>query len=128
MLCTRAKTANKIVKRRLSLRHSQRAVARVLGCTQSYIYQVEKASCSLSAEKAALLEKFFKVKAGSYTLKVKRGRPPQSVVHRRILKELQKYGGLPVAGELIETVPAYRRPQLGDPRKNPYWPMAIHLN
>ena len=76
MLSPLTRIARAVVRKRNSLRLSQRQVARLVGCSQSYLAQVETGRRPISRRMAERLESAFKVKAGTYTrAEFRRGRP-----------------------------------------------------
>ena len=76
MLSPLTRIARAVVRKRNSLRLSQRQVARLVGCSQSYLAQVETGRRPISRRVAERLESAFKVKAGTYTrAEFRRGRP-----------------------------------------------------
>lgn len=119
--------AKKIRRRRIQLRVGQRELARRLGCSQAYLYQVERGVRPLSAQFAGSLEMILKVKPGLFSLKVRRGRPPLSEEARRILRELRRAEGASRTVAPDGRKPRFPRSDWGRPGENPFWPMAIHL-
>ena len=79
MLSPFTRVARAINRRRQFLKLSQRQVAVEVGCSQSYLAQVETGQRPISRRFAEKLESFFEVKPGSYTDNVifRRGRPPK---------------------------------------------------
>ena len=127
MLSPRIRLAKKIRRRRLALGLSQREVARRLGCSQAYLYQVEQGLRPLSPPRAEALEGILGAARRAYTWEVKRGRPPLCEGARRVLRQLARARGGARKGAPEERVPRFPRSDRGRAGHNPLWPMALHL-
>jgi transcriptional regulator with XRE-family HTH domain len=129
MLSPYAKVAKKVIAGRRRLGLSQRRLGWKLGCGQAYISQVETGRRPLAPGMAPKLEKLFRLKPGSLTLKdVRRGRPRHSEEARRVLRVVaSRYRPRTRATAPATTAPRHPRPHQRDGLTNPLWPMAIHL-
>src|ERR1017187_8771454 len=129
MLPPLIRIARLIRKRRQLLRFSQRRVAGAVGCSQSYLAQVETGRRPVSRQFAERLECLFQVKPGSYTNGVtfRRGRPKLARETQRALREIRRARG--TARRCLSHVGAPRcpRPDRAGGLENPLWPIAIHL-
>lgn len=115
-------------KKRMKLKLSQRAVARKVGCSQSYIAQVETGRRPLSRSLAERLEALFGAERGSYTRATfLRGRPPLSAQSREALRLIRQAAGgeTPVHPPIGE--PRHPRPDRVSGLRDALDPMAQHL-
>ena len=122
--------AHKIRRRRVQMKLSQRAVAKSVGCVQSYVAQVEGGRCPCSRRVAEKLELLFKVKRGTFTrFEFPRGRPRLQNSAKQILGQIRCAVKSQPDTDLapIGRAPAYPRSNLVKPVENPFWPMGIHL-
>ena len=128
MLPPLIRVARAILKRRQTLKLSQRRVAAALGCSQPYLAQVETGRRPVSRKIAERLESVFKVKPGSYTnVTFRRGRPALSPSARRALREIRRAQGAAPRAMPLLGVPQHARPDRVSGLDNPLWPIAIHL-
>ena len=121
--------ARKIRSRRMQRKLSQRAVAKVVGCSQSYIAHIECGRRPCSRAVAERLETLLGARRGSLTrFDFPRGRPPMNAATKHILQELRKAAS-PAERELPPMIrpPAFPRHDLVKPVEDAFWPMAIHL-
>ena len=114
-------------KRRLSLGMSRRELARRVGCSYAYLYQVESGLRPLSPQMAVKTEGALQVRPGSLALEVRRGRPPLAEGTRRVLKALRSAQGPRPDAPAARRLPRHPRPDWGKRNENPFWPMAMHL-
>ena len=122
--------ARKIQQQRLKRKLTQRAVAREVGCAQSYIAHIECGRRPCSKPIAARLEGVLRVKKGAFSgFDFPRGRPPLTEAARATWKEVRE--AVAVRSEAdrdpLEGGPRFPRPDRVSPRENPFWPMAVHL-
>jgi len=118
--------ARKMQQRRRSMGFSLRRLAALVGCAHTYLHQVELGVRPLSQAKAVLIEGVLRFKSGSLRLDTRRGRPTISSEGRILLRELRRFGGLPVDGRNFGK-PRHARPERARGLQNPFWPMAVHL-
>lgn len=120
--------ARAIVRKRVAMKLSQHKVARAIGCSQSYLSQVETGVRTVSKAVAARLEIALKAKAGSFrNAEFRRGRPPTSVETRRILRDIEHAIGsprrpMPDLGEA-----RHPRPDRVNNLDNPFFKIGIAL-
>ena len=126
MIAARISVARRMGKRRTVLGISRRELARRVGCSYAYLYQVESGLRPLSPELAPQVEDVLRVRPGSLRLEVRRGRPPLSAATRRVLKVVRGARGLRPGG-VSGRVPLHPRSDWGRRQENPFWPMAVHL-
>ena len=128
MLPPMFRIARAILKRRRTLKLSQRRVAASVGCSQPYLAQVETGRRPVSRKIAERLESVFRVKPGSYTNVVfRRGRPALSKGARGALREIRRARGAALRSFPQLGPPKHARPDRASGLENPLWPIAIHL-
>ena len=87
MISPLARVAVVLRQRRKSLRWSQRRVAKQVGCSQSYLAQVETGVRPVSRQLAEKLERLLGVSGGLVGVAFLRGRPPLRVETRAVMRQ-----------------------------------------
>ena len=122
--------ARKIRQQRLKRKLTQRAVAREVGCAQSYIAHIECGRRPCSKPIAARLEVLLRVKKGAFCrFDFPRGRPPLVEAARPTWSEIREAVADRSEADLspLERAPRFPRADRVPARENPFWPMAVHL-
>lgn len=120
--------ARAIVRKRIAMKLSQHKVARAIGCSQSYLSQVETGVRTVSKAVAIKLEIVLKAKAGSFrNAEFRRGRPPVSPETRKILRDLQEAVGSPRRPMPDLGEPRHPRPDRINNLDNPFFKIGIAL-
>ena len=94
MLASMLRVVRAIWLRRRSMKLSQRRVAGGVGCSQSYLAQVETGKRPISRRFAERLESYLGVRPGSFTeVEFRRGRPAMSERALQALREIRRSRG-----------------------------------
>ncbi len=129
MLSSLAILAGRIRQRRRQLRLTQRDLAAVAGCTQSYISQFETGYRPVSPEIAQKLEGILKVPEGAFLqARFRRGRPPLSPAARQAVRAIVCASGSEPWRNRPSCRPRFRRPNLGRRIHNALWPRPRQLS
>ena len=111
MLSPLARVAAVFRDRRKFLRWSQRRVAGQVGCSQSYLAQVETGVRPVSRQLAEKLERLLGVSGRLQGVRFLRGRPPLSAVTRAVMKQIRQARGRKPSQYLPLGKPKYARPE-----------------
>ena len=111
MLSPLARVAAVFRDRRKFLRWSQRRVAVQVGCSQSYLAQVETGVRPVSRQLAERLERLLGVSGRLQGVRFLRGRPPLSAVTRAVMKQIRQARGRRPSQYLSLGKPKYARPE-----------------
>lgn len=103
---------------------SQRQFAALVGCSQSYVAQVERAHRPPSYRYALRLEELFELEPGTYTNhRFLRGRPPMSTQSKAVRRELVAAQSVQPPGDFPEKRPRLARPNVCYGLDNPFGAM-----
>ncbi|MBS2036230.1 helix-turn-helix transcriptional regulator [bacterium] len=107
------------------LRHtyklSQRQLAYLVGCSQSYVAQVERAHRPPSYRYAKSLEELFELEPGAFTnCRFLRGRPPLTDQSKLVRRELSQAQPINIAFDFPEKRPRRPRPNVAYGLENPF--------
>lgn len=100
---------------------SQRQIARLVGCSQPYVAQIETGKRPVSARFAALLELALGAKHGRFTWAApRRGRPPMTKETRVALRCIRRAQGPAVRPVRLHDLPRYPRRDLNHNLRDPF--------
>ena len=128
MLSPLTKIARKVLDGRVLLKLSQRDLAKLIECSQSYICQIETGRRTVSLAVARRLEVALRAQAGAYRKATfRRGRPPGSPEARGVLRAIATALGAAPRSLLNHGTPRYPKPDRHFTIENPLWPIANSL-